>query len=72
MLCVYRYCRTLEENHFYARTADFLVMFIFGGILSIVRKLFCSISFIDCCDGVSNAVFKSRTYHDASLRVESK
>lgn len=39
MIFVYRYCRMLEENQFYGRTADFLVMFIFGGVLSIVSEI---------------------------------
>ncbi|ELU04051.1 hypothetical protein CAPTEDRAFT_159615 [Capitella teleta] len=31
MIFTYRYCRMLEEGSFRGRTADFLLMFIFGG-----------------------------------------
>ncbi|KPJ08468.1 Derlin-2 [Papilio machaon] len=33
MIFTYRYCRMLEEGSFRGRTADFVVMFIFGGTL---------------------------------------
>ncbi|XP_074177713.1 derlin-3 isoform X2 [Rhinolophus sinicus] len=33
MLFVFRYCRMLEEGSFRGRTADFVFMFLFGGIL---------------------------------------
>lgn len=36
MIFTYRYCRMLEEGSFRGRTADFVVMFIFGGVLMIV------------------------------------
>lgn len=32
----YRYCRMLEEGCFRGRTADFVVMFLFGGVLMTV------------------------------------
>ncbi|XP_043846831.1 derlin-3 isoform X3 [Dromiciops gliroides] len=33
MLFLYRYCRMLEEGSFRGRTADFVFMFLFGGVL---------------------------------------
>ncbi|XP_033693232.1 derlin-3 isoform X2 [Tursiops truncatus] len=36
MLFVFRYCRLLEEGSFRGRTADFVFMFLFGGVLMIV------------------------------------
>uniref|UniRef100_G1M505 Derlin n=1 Tax=Ailuropoda melanoleuca TaxID=9646 RepID=G1M505_AILME len=33
MLFVFRYCRMLEEGSFRGRTADFVFMFLFGGVL---------------------------------------
>ena len=35
----YRYCRMLEEGSFRGRTADFVFMFIFGGVLMTVSFL---------------------------------
>ena len=32
----FRYCRLLEEGSFRGRTADFVFMFLFGGVLMIV------------------------------------
>lgn len=39
MVFTYRYCRMLEENSFRDRTADFVMMFLFGGVLMIVTFL---------------------------------
>ncbi|PSN40624.1 Derlin-2 [Blattella germanica] len=36
MIFTYRYCRMLEEGSFRGRTADFVMMFLFGGICMIV------------------------------------
>ncbi|XP_016884567.2 derlin-3 isoform X1 [Homo sapiens] len=36
MLFVFRYCRMLEEGSFRGRTADFVFMFLFGGVLMTV------------------------------------
>lgn len=36
MVFTYRYCKMLEEGSFRNRTADFVVMFLFGGICMIV------------------------------------
>ncbi|VDK27386.1 unnamed protein product [Taenia asiatica] len=46
MIFVYRYCRMLEENQFYGRSADFLMMFLFGGVLSIVAAIFLQMIFL--------------------------
>lgn len=35
----YRYCRMLEEGSFRGRTADFVFMFLFGGLLMTVSSL---------------------------------
>lgn len=36
MIFTYRYCRMLEEGSFRGRSSDFVMMFLFGGILMIV------------------------------------
>lgn len=36
MIFTYRYCRMLEEGSFRSRTADFVMMFLFGATLMIV------------------------------------
>jgi Der1-like family len=36
MIFTYRYCRMLEEGSFRSRTADFVVMFLFGAFWMIV------------------------------------
>lgn len=41
MIFTYRYCRMLEEGSFRGRTADFVVMFMFGGVLMIVSFYKC-------------------------------
>lgn len=50
MIFTYRYCRMLEEGSFRGRTADFVVMFIFGGTLMIVSFLtvVCNRQFTKC------------------------
>lgn len=40
MIFTYRYCRMLEEGSFRGRTADFVMMFLFGGICMIVSLRF--------------------------------
>ena len=37
LIFTYRYCRTLEESSFRGRTADFVMMFLFGAVLTLVR-----------------------------------
>ncbi|XP_020833319.1 derlin-3 isoform X4 [Phascolarctos cinereus] len=39
MLFLYRYCRMLEEGSFRGRTADFVFMFLFGGVLMTLPAL---------------------------------
>ncbi|VDL95854.1 unnamed protein product [Schistocephalus solidus] len=46
MYFVYRYCRMLEENYYYGRSADFLMMFIFGGCLSLIAGIFLQMLFL--------------------------
>ncbi|XP_078277549.1 derlin-3 [Rhinoraja longicauda] len=46
MIFLYRYCRMLEEGSFRGRTADFLLMFIFGGILMTLFGIFASLFFL--------------------------
>ncbi|XP_050351271.1 derlin-2 [Nymphalis io] len=46
MIFTYRYCRMLEEGSFRGRTADFVVMFIFGGVLMILCAFFVNLLFL--------------------------
>lgn len=46
MIFTYRYCRMLEEGSFRGRTADFVVMFIFGGVLMIICAFFVNLLFL--------------------------
>ncbi|XP_071946250.1 derlin-2-like [Antedon mediterranea] len=46
VLFTYRYCRLLEEGSFRGRTADFFVMFLFGGTLTIVIAFFVNLVFL--------------------------
>ncbi|KAG7263117.1 hypothetical protein CRUP_015374 [Coryphaenoides rupestris] len=42
----YRYCRMLEEGSFRGRTADFVFMFLFGGLLMTIFGIFVSLVFL--------------------------
>ncbi|XP_008416022.1 derlin-2-like isoform X1 [Poecilia reticulata] len=46
IIFLYRYCRMLEEDCFQGRTADFVFMFLFGGILITLLGLFANIFFL--------------------------
>uniref|UniRef100_A0A2K5DUI9 Derlin n=1 Tax=Aotus nancymaae TaxID=37293 RepID=A0A2K5DUI9_AOTNA len=46
MLFVFRYCRMLEEGSFRGRTADFVFMFLFGGVLMTLLGLLGSLLFL--------------------------
>ncbi|XP_068952772.1 derlin-3 isoform X2 [Petaurus breviceps papuanus] len=46
MLFLYRYCRMLEEGSFRGRTADFVFMFLFGGVLITLFGLLASLFFL--------------------------
>ncbi|XP_014901881.1 derlin-2-like isoform X1 [Poecilia latipinna] len=46
IIFLYRYCRMLEEDCFRGRTADFVFMFLFGGILITLLGLFANIFFL--------------------------
>uniref|UniRef100_A0A3Q2R3H2 Derlin n=1 Tax=Fundulus heteroclitus TaxID=8078 RepID=A0A3Q2R3H2_FUNHE len=46
IIFLYRYCRMLEEDSFRGRTADFVFMFLFGGILITLLGLFANIVFL--------------------------
>ncbi|XP_009883492.1 PREDICTED: derlin-2 [Charadrius vociferus] len=46
MIFLYRYCRMLEEGSFRGRTADFVFMFLFGGLLMTVFGLFVNLVFL--------------------------
>ncbi|XP_021189844.1 derlin-2 [Helicoverpa armigera] len=46
MIFTYRYCRMLEEGSFRGRTADFVVMFVFGGVLMILCAFFVNLLFL--------------------------
>lgn len=46
MIFIYRYCRWLEEGSFRNRTADFILMFLFGGTLMTIFALFINMVFL--------------------------
>ncbi|KAI1903727.1 hypothetical protein AGOR_G00030200 [Albula goreensis] len=46
MIFLYRYCRMLEEGSFRGRTADFVFMFLFGGVLMTIFGTFVSLVFL--------------------------
>ncbi|XP_063220782.1 derlin-2 [Bacillus rossius redtenbacheri] len=46
MIFTYRYCRMLEEGSFRGRTADFVMMFLFGGLLMIIFAFFVNLLFL--------------------------
>ncbi|KAG5314902.1 DERL2 protein, partial [Pseudoatta argentina] len=46
MIFTYRYCRMLEEGSFRRRTADFVMMFIFGGLCMITFAFFINLLFL--------------------------
>ncbi|XP_075323301.1 derlin-3 [Odontesthes bonariensis] len=46
IICIYHYCRKLEEDCFRGRTADFVFMFLFGGIIIALLGLFAKIFFL--------------------------
>nr|CAG4645778.1 EOG090X0CFQ [Lynceus sp. MCZ IZ 141354] len=46
MIFTYRYCRMLEERSFRGRTADFVYMFIVGGLATIVCAFFGNLLFL--------------------------
>ncbi|XP_013870073.1 derlin-3 [Austrofundulus limnaeus] len=46
IIFLYRYCRMLEEDCFRGRTADFVVLFLFGGFLITLLGLFVDIIFL--------------------------
>lgn len=46
MIFTYRYCRMLEEGSFRGRTADFIMMFVFGGFLMTICACFVNLVFL--------------------------
>ncbi|KAJ3645641.1 hypothetical protein Zmor_023282 [Zophobas morio] len=46
MIFTYRYCRMLEEGSFRNRTADFVMMFLFGGLCMIIFAFFVNLLFL--------------------------
>lgn len=46
MIFTYRYCRMLEEGSFRGRSADFIMMFLFGGVVMIVFAFFVNLLFL--------------------------
>ncbi|XP_029468395.1 derlin-2 isoform X2 [Rhinatrema bivittatum] len=46
MIFLYRYCRMLEEGSFRGRTADFVFVFLFGGLLMTIFGLFVNLVFL--------------------------
>ncbi|VVC89611.1 unnamed protein product [Leptidea sinapis] len=45
-LILTRYCRMLEEGSFRGRTADFIVMFVFGSVLMVICAFFVNLVFL--------------------------
>jgi len=46
MIFTYRYCRMLEEGSFRGRTADFFIMFLFGGTIMVMMAVFVNMVFL--------------------------
>ncbi|MCL4133381.1 UNVERIFIED_CONTAM: hypothetical protein GTU68_012181, partial [Idotea baltica] len=46
IIFTYRYCRMLEEGSFRGRTADFVLMMLFGAVCMIICGMFCSLLFL--------------------------
>lgn len=46
MIFTYRYCRMLEEGSFRGRTADFVMMFLFGGVVMLAVGLTVNMLFL--------------------------
>lgn len=46
MIFTYNYCRMLEEGCFRERTADFVMMFLFGGLFMVVIAFFVNLLFL--------------------------
>ncbi|KAL0272068.1 UNVERIFIED_CONTAM: hypothetical protein PYX00_005181 [Menopon gallinae] len=46
IIFTYRYCRMLEEGSFRGRTADFIMMFLFGGVSMIFFGFFADLLFL--------------------------
>jgi len=46
MIFTYRYCRMLEEGSFRGRSADFFIMFLFGGTIMILMAVFVNMVFL--------------------------
>ncbi|XP_043465833.1 derlin-2 [Leptopilina heterotoma] len=46
MIFTYKYCRMLEEGSFRGRTADFVMMFLFGGVCMIFLAFFVNLLFL--------------------------
>ena len=79
MIFTYRYCRMLEEGSFRGRTADFIYMFIFGCISTVViferkKKTFLSYKFLlfifpDLCLVCQFTLPRTLTYNHACICV---
>ncbi|XP_052864281.1 derlin-2 [Anopheles bellator] len=46
MIFTFRYCRMLEENSFRGKSADFVMMFLFGGTVLVILALFVNLLFL--------------------------
>ncbi|CAD7091108.1 unnamed protein product [Hermetia illucens] len=46
MIFTYRYCRMLEEGSFRGRSSDFVMMFLFGGVLMTILAFFVNLLFL--------------------------
>jgi len=46
IIFTYRYCRTLEESSFRGKTSDFVMMFIFGAVMTLIIAYFANLIFL--------------------------
>jgi len=46
IIFTYRYCRTLEESSFRGKTSDFVMMFFFGGVMTLLIAYFANLIFL--------------------------
>uniref|UniRef100_A0A3B3ZHB7 Derlin n=1 Tax=Periophthalmus magnuspinnatus TaxID=409849 RepID=A0A3B3ZHB7_9GOBI len=67
MIFLYRYCRMLEEGSFRGRTADFVFMFLFGGLLMTV-SFSIQVLLLDMCTFSWKMFFQTSPVVDVGLR----
>ena len=58
MIFTYRYCRMLEEGSFRGKSADFVLMFIFGALSMITFAFFVNLLFLGQVKGIPCRLLK--------------